>query len=198
MNMRNPFGSEAEPDPETPSVAADGTSETDSDDGGEPPADVVASQVGRSEGLRRASAEIEALPVDERRFVAGYAYVLARVAHSDREVSDAELEFMERALTDVGQLARGQAALIVEVARIMAVLYGATEDFVITREFARSATADQRESLLRTAFAVSAADGYISEAEDTELDEIGKELGFRAQEVEAMREEFRDGHGGSH
>ena len=145
-----------------------------------------------TESIRRIAGEIEALPVDERRYIAGFAYVLARAAHADLEISQAELEHMEQAVVDVGRLSTAQAVLVVEMARNMAELYGATDDYVVTRSFAENSTRDQRENLLRTAFAVGAADDTITAAESAELNQIGKELGFRADEVDAIRNEFRD------
>ena len=53
--------------------------------------------------IRRISEELEALPIEQRRFVAGFAYVLARAAHADLAVSDAELGYMEEAVVEVGQ-----------------------------------------------------------------------------------------------
>ncbi|CAN5454842.1 hypothetical protein BH23CHL8_BH23CHL8_10900 [soil metagenome] len=144
-----------------------------------------------TESLRRITAQIEALPLETRRFVAGYAYVLARIAHADLEVSEQEGRFMERAVVEVGHLTEAQATLVMSMARHMAELYGATEDFVVTREFARDASREQREDLLRTAFALGAVDS-ISAAESAELNGIGKELGFRADEIDAIRDEFRD------
>ncbi len=145
-----------------------------------------------TESIRRIAGEIEALPIEQRRFIAGFAYVLARAAHADLDISATELRFMEQAVVDVGHLSEAQSVLVVEMARNMAELYGATDDFVVTREFANTATREQREDLLRTAFAVGAADDSISAAESAELNEIGKELGFRADEVDAIRNEFRD------
>lgn len=147
---------------------------------------------GETESIRRIATEIEALPLEQRRFVAGFAYVLARTAHADLDISPAELEYMERAVVEVGHLSEAQAVLVVEMARNMNELYGATDDYVVTREFARSATREQLEDLLRTAFAVGAADDSISAAEVAELNEIGKELGFRSDEVDSIRNEFRD------
>ena len=145
-----------------------------------------------TESIRRIAAQIEALPIEQRRFIAGFAYVLARAAHADLEVSDAELRYMEKAVVEVGHLTEAQAVLVVEMARNMAELYGATDDYVVTREFANNSTREQREDLLRTAFAVGAADDSITAAESAELNQIGKELGFRADEVDALRNEFRD------
>ena len=99
---------------------------------------------------------------------------------------------MERAVVEVGHLSEAQSVLVVEMARNMNDLYGATDDFVVTREFAKDASREAREDLLRTAFAVGAADDSISAQEVAELNEIGKELGFRSDEVDAIRNEFRD------
>jgi len=145
-----------------------------------------------TESIRRIAGQIEALPIEQRRFIAGYAYVLARAAHADLEISDTELQFMEKAVVDVGHLTEAQSVLVVEMARNTAELYGATDDFVVTREFANNSTREQRENLLRTAFAVGAADDTITAAESAELNEIGKELGFRSGEVDNIRNEFKD------
>ena len=151
-----------------------------------------AADTAETESIRRISTQIEKLPIEERRFIAGFAYVLARVAHADLDVSDAELAFMERAVVQVGHLSEAQAVLVVEMARNMSELYGATEDFVVTREFARSASRAQREDLLRTAFTLGATDDSITAAESAELNEVGKELGFRSDEVDTIRADFRD------
>jgi uncharacterized tellurite resistance protein B-like protein len=145
-----------------------------------------------TESIRRISAQLEALPLDDRRFIAGYAYVLARVAHADLQVSEPELAFMEHAVVQVGHLSEPQAVLVVEMARNMNELYGATDDYVVTREFAQKATREQREDLLRTAFAMGAADHSITAPESAELNEVGKELGFRADEIDSIRVEFSD------
>jgi tellurite resistance protein len=145
-----------------------------------------------TDSIRRIAGEIEALPIEQRRYIAGFAYVLARAAHADLDISDAELKYMEHVVVEVGHLSEAQAVLVVEMARNMAELYGATDDFVVTRRFTEISTSEQREDLLRTAFAVGAADDTISAAESAELNEIGKELGFRSDQVDAIRDEFRD------
>ena len=171
MVLRSLFGGAEEDAPAAPSPAAG-------------PSD--------SESIKRIAAEIGALPIEQRRFIAGFAYVLARAANADLDVSQAEVEYMEGAVVEVGHLSHAQAVLVVEMARNMAELYGATDDYVVTRSFAEHSTREQREDLLRTAFAVGAADDSITAAESAELNEIGKELGFRSDEVDAIRNEFRD------
>ena len=142
-----------------------------------------------SEGdrIRRVSHELDELPEETRRFVAVYAYVLGRVVRTDPGFTAAERVFLERAVTEAGGLSGAQAALVVQTAHSVGSLYGATEDYVLTREFARVATLDQCRALLRTGFAISAADGRVTESELAELSEIGVELGFSADEVEAIR-----------
>jgi Tellurite resistance protein TerB len=144
-----------------------------------------------TESIRRISGELEALPLDQRRFVAGFAYVLARAAHADLVASPAEVSDMEREIVAVGSLTEPQAALVVEMARHMNEIYGPTDDYIVTRDWAETATAEQREALLRAAFTVASRDA-ISAEEVAELNEIGKELLFRPDEVDAIRYEFRE------
>jgi tellurite resistance protein len=158
----------------------------------EPEAQQPSPAKSETESIRRIAGEIEALPVGERRYIAGYAYVLARAANADLEISKAELEYMEKAVIEVGGMSEAQAVLVVEMARNMAELYGATDDYVVTRAFAKDSTKEQRENLLRTAFAVGAADDTITAAESAALNQIGKELGFSASEVDDIRVEFAD------
>ncbi len=142
--------------------------------------------------VRRIVSQLEALPMDQRRFVAGFAYVLGRAAHADLAFDEVEIAAIERTVMEVGGLTEAQAVLVVEIARNQAELYGATEDFLVTREFARVASRDDRERLLRCAFRIGAADQTISNVESAELNEIGKELGFAPEEIDAIRAEFAD------
>jgi tellurite resistance protein len=162
------------------------------DDPEEPGPEVDPDPVAETSGLRRVLGQMDSLSLEERRFLAGYAYILVRVAQADLQVSEAELGAMERAVTSVGQLSEAQGVLVVELARRMNALYGATEDYALTREFARNTTPEQREDLLRAAFAVSGADEGISEAELAELNEIGMELGLTVEAVRSVQEEFGD------
>jgi tellurite resistance protein len=142
--------------------------------------------------IRRIAAQLEALPMDQRRFIGGFAYVLGRAAHADLDISPAEVTFMERTVVEVGGLSEAQAVLVVQIARSQAELQGATEDYLVTRQFAAAASREDRERLLRLAFAVGAADDSISAEESAEINEIGKELGFTPTEIDTMRMEFAD------
>jgi uncharacterized tellurite resistance protein B-like protein len=142
--------------------------------------------------VRRIVSQLAALPAEQRRHVAGFAYILSRVANADLDISDAEVALMEKTVIEIADLPEAQAVLIVEIARNQAELYGGTEDWAVTREFAQQATPEQREKLLRCCFAVGAADNTITATEVAELDEIGRELGFTDQEVRAIRGEFKE------
>jgi len=179
MVLRRLFGGgHSEPDPKTDDV---------------PLAPRPASaDMNETETIRKIVGQLEALPIEQRRFVAGYAYILGRAAHADLVFGPEEVAAIEQAVIDVSGLPEAQAVLIVEMARNQSELYGATEDFLVTREFARTASLEDREQLLRAAFRIGAADQSISSVESAELNSIGKELGFSDADLDAIRMEFAD------
>ena len=132
---------------------------------------------------------MESLSREQRRLLAGYAYILVRVARADGEINDAEVTSMEEAVSAVGELPEAQGALLVALARRMNSLYGATEDYAATREFTRTSSPQERQRLMRACIAVGAADGIISGAEATELYEIGRELSFSVEDIDAIRDQ---------
>ena len=71
-------------------------------------------------------------------------------------------------------------------------LLGGTENYVVTREFRRMSTREQRGELLQCLYAVAAADGTISSAESAEIVAIGEELGFTRAEANSLRGQYRD------
>jgi tellurite resistance protein len=140
--------------------------------------------------IRQALSEVETLSTERRRFLAGYAYILVRLARADDELNEAETASIEAAVVEAGDLSEQQGALLVAVASGMSSLYGSTEDFAITRDFARTSSPQERQRLLRACVTVALADGSIVGAESTELHEIGHELGFEADEIGAVREQI--------
>lgn len=156
------------------------------------PAAVPAAPSADTETIRRIVAQLDALTVEQRRFIGGFAYVLGRTANADLDITPQEISFMERAVIEVGGLTEAQAVLVVEITRSQAELQGATEDYLVTREFAAAASLEDRQKLLRLAFSIGAVDDSISAEESAEINEIGKELGFTPAEVDAVRVEFAD------
>lgn len=142
--------------------------------------------------VRRIAARLDALPEEEARRVAAFAYVLARVANADLRTGEDEIAEMERLVAEQACLDEGTARLVVEIARAQAKLFGGTQDYVVTRELRNVASREERAQLLRCACAVAAADGGISSLESSTLVAIGEELGFAREEVIAVRSAWRD------
>ena len=145
-----------------------------------------------TETVRRIAGQLERLPPEQARFLAGFAYVLARVAHADLEIGADEVAEMEQIVRDIAHLTPPEAALVVQIAKSQAQHLGGTENYVVTREFRAIASAEQRGQLLQCIYAVAAADGTISAIESNEIMRIAEELGFTRPEANALRASFRD------
>lgn len=145
-----------------------------------------------TESVRRIAAELGRLSHDEARYIASFAYVLARVANADLEVSDAEVREMERLVAAMGEFDSDRTSLIVQIARHQAQFEGGTEDYVVTRQFRELSSQAQRIGLLRCLFAVAAADDEVSHEEEQSISQIGMELGLTTQEVAGVRSSYRD------
>jgi uncharacterized tellurite resistance protein B-like protein len=143
--------------------------------------------------IRRIVSELEALPPEQAAFLAGFAYVLARVAHADLDISEEETREIERIVAEWGGLSEAQAVLAVEIAKSQTRLEGGTEDFLVTRRFRELSTPDQRERLLHCLFAVASAAGDTVSAEEShEIRQIADELGFSLPELNQVRHHYRD------
>jgi len=77
------------------------------------------------------------------------------------------------------------------MAKTQAILFGGTENYLVTREFNRLATREEKLALLRCLFAVSASDDSISVMEDNEIRRIADELRLTHEDFIAARSEFR-------
>jgi uncharacterized tellurite resistance protein B-like protein len=142
--------------------------------------------------VRRIIGQLEQLDADQRRYLAGFAYILARAAHADLEVSAAESALMEGIVTEIGGLSESQAVLVVQIAKHQSELYGGTEDFLVTREFASRATPEQKHKVVEACFAVVASDHTITADEYAELTQIAGELDLTREELNVIRREYRD------
>jgi uncharacterized tellurite resistance protein B-like protein len=142
--------------------------------------------------VRRIARELDRLDSNEARYLAAFAYVLARVAYSDLEVSDVEVEEMERQVRATGDLSDAQAALVVQIARLQATTRGGTEDYLVTREFRDLSTREQRLALIRCLFAVAASDESITQVENSAISQVATELGLTGREVAAVRGSYRE------
>ncbi|HBY61134.1 MAG TPA: hypothetical protein DEH78_15030 [Solibacterales bacterium] len=142
--------------------------------------------------VRKIAEALDQLPADQARYLAAYAYILGRVAKADHVVSAEESRAMERIVMEAGGLTEAQAVLVVQIAKTRNQLFGATEDFLVTREFNEIATRDQKLQLLEALFAVSSAGDDILVTEDNEIRKIASELTLEHRDVIAVRLAFRD------
>lgn len=151
-----------------------------------------ASTAAETATVRKIVAQLEALPPDRARLLAGAAYVVSRAANADLAITPDETALMERTLAERTGVSEAEAVIVVEIARQQARLFGATEDFLVTREFKRVATPEQRLGVLRACFLVAAADDEISSPESAVLNQIANELEIDAADFDAVRSEHRD------
>ena len=137
--------------------------------------------------LRETLEALDHFEPDRARYLAAFAYLLGRVAHADRHVSDEETSAMEALVREHGQLSPDQAAVVVQLAKKSNLLFGGTADFLVAREFSALATYDQKLSLMRCVFALSATDEAISTAEEGEIHRIANELRIDRPDLVALR-----------
>lgn len=142
--------------------------------------------------VRRIVAQLEQVAPERRRYLAGFAYLLSRAANADMSLTAEETRLMEQIVVEIGGLPEAQAVLVVEIAKNQAEMYGGTEDYLVTREFAAGATAEQRRAAVEACFSVAAADGAITSEETAELTEIATELGLSKDELNEIRRNHAD------
>jgi uncharacterized tellurite resistance protein B-like protein len=147
---------------------------------------------GDTETVRKIVGELESLPPERARYLAAFAFILARVANADLEISGKETRRMEQILQEVGHLSDEQARLAVGLAKAQHQVEGGTESFLVTREFRQIATREQCRELLDCLFAVSAADDSISGVEEVQIRQIASELALEPADLAEIRARWAD------
>jgi uncharacterized tellurite resistance protein B-like protein len=142
--------------------------------------------------VRRIVSKLEAMPPEQARFVAAAAYILARAANADLDISNGETEAIEQELQTHESLDEATSVLVAEMAKLQAKTVGGTEDFVVTREFKAISTESQRVTILRACFAISAVSGSISAEENAVLKEIADELDIDDTTLNAIRTDYHE------
>jgi tellurite resistance protein len=155
-------------------------------------AQTTASTAGDTATVRRIVAKLEEMPPERARLVASAAYIVARAANADLEISEAETTLIEQQLQERGALDEATAVMVAEMAKLQARTVGGTEDYVVTREFNQIATPEQRLGVVRACFVIAAASGSISAEESAVVNEIANELSLDPKDVNEIRAEFHD------
>jgi uncharacterized tellurite resistance protein B-like protein len=147
--------------------------------------------IAETESVRTISIRLEAMPPARARYVAAFAYLLGRAAHATGAMSDAERTEILR-IAELGGLDAGTAPLVIDLAATLAGEYGATEDYLVTREFKAISTMEERQRLLRCVYLVMAADDNIDATESWLANRLAEELDIERPDLNAIREEFHD------
>ncbi|MBK5296991.1 MAG: TerB family tellurite resistance protein [Vicinamibacteria bacterium] len=137
--------------------------------------------------LRDTLEALDHLEPDRARYLAAFAYLLGRVAHADRHVSAEETHAMDALVREHGQLSPDQAMVVVRLAKTSNLLFGGTANFLVARDFSSLSTYDQKLSLMRCLFALSATDEAISTDEEGEIHRIANELRIDRPDLVALR-----------
>ncbi len=152
-----------------------------------------ASEAGdQTDTVRKIIEELENLGEERARYIASFAYILGRVANADMEISGDETREMERIVVEYGGIPKEQAVIVVHMARTHNQLFGHTDNFLITREFDRMATREQKLALIDCLMAVSASDESISSEESTEVRKIADELHLSQRDFVNARSRYRE------
>jgi uncharacterized tellurite resistance protein B-like protein len=129
---------------------------------------------------------LEAHGPERARYLACFAYILTRAAKADHHVSDGEARLMERIVAERAGVGPEQAALIVRIARDAGHSRG-TDDYLITREFERIASREEKLALIDCLFAIASADSPILTTEDNEVRRVASELKLEHADYIAVR-----------
>jgi uncharacterized tellurite resistance protein B-like protein len=146
------------------------------------------STAAETETVRQIVQRLDRLPQDQARYIAAFAYLLSRAARADLEVTADET----RIVMKEGGLPEELAPIVVQMAKTQNLLFGSTEDYLVTREFERSATYEQKLALLECLFAVTAIDENINAAEENVVKQIATELKLQRADYVAARVRYRE------
>ena len=144
------------------------------------------------ESLRDLAGRLSAMAPEDARFVAAFAYLLARVASADLETAGGEREVIARRLENIAGLEPERADLLAESAIAAADTHSASDDHLVARAFREMASPEERLLLVRCLYAVAAADSNITTLEDNEVFEIATEIGVGRNDVVALRSEWKE------
>lgn len=136
--------------------------------------------------LQEIERALEAHGPERARYLACFAYILTRAAKADHHVSDGEARMMEQIVAERAGVDAETAALIVRIARDAGHSRG-TDDYLITREFERIASREEKLALLDCLFAIAAADSPILTTEDNEVRRVASELKLEHPDYIAVR-----------
>jgi len=145
-----------------------------------------------TETVRKIVQKLDQLPEQQARYIAAFAFLLSRAARADLVITTDETALMERIVMQQSGLPEELALLVVQMAKTQNQLFGSTENYLVTREFERITTHEQKLAVLDCLFAVTAADEDITSEEDNVVKQIASELKLSHSDYIAARSRFRE------
>jgi len=145
-----------------------------------------------TETVRKIVQKLDLLPEQQARYIAAFAFLLSRAARADLQIGADETAVMERIVMQQSGLPEDLALVVVQMAKTQNQLFGSTENYLVTREFERIATREQKLALLDCLFAVAAADENITSEEDNVVKQIAGELKLSHADYISARSRFRE------
>jgi uncharacterized tellurite resistance protein B-like protein len=157
----------------------------------DPDAPLPAAAAGDTESVRILQVRLAEFPPARARYIAAFAYLLGRAANATGGMSDAERAEILK-IAQAGGLEPATAPTVVDLAATLSGEFGATEDFLVTREFKAISTPEQRQRLIRCCFMVMAADDEIDATESWLVNRMAEELDVERPDLNAIRAEFHE------
>ncbi len=142
--------------------------------------------------VRKIIQALDQLEPKRAKFIAAFAYLLSRAARADLNISPEETRVMERIVAEHAGLPKEQAVIVIQLAKTQNVLFGGTENYLVSREFNAVAGHEEKMRLLDCLYAVASADQSISTIEDNEISQIADELRIEHRDFISVRSKYRD------
>ena len=146
----------------------------------------------QTETVRKITKALDSLDPERAKFIAAFAYLLGRAARADLNISPEETQAMEKIVMEKGALPEEQAVIVIQIAKTQNILFGGTENYLVSREFKDITGYPERMALVDCLYAVAAADKSISTVEDNEISQIADELRVEHRDFIAIRQKYRD------
>jgi uncharacterized tellurite resistance protein B-like protein len=128
--------------------------------------------------IRGALQHIESLDRRSNGYLASLAFILHRVAAADRDISEREVERMERILVEHASLSQPEAVLTVEMAKHRCRAADCGHSYDASRHLRALLGPGERARLHRFLESVAAADGQVRPSEQAAVRQIAAELGL--------------------
>jgi uncharacterized tellurite resistance protein B-like protein len=128
--------------------------------------------------IRGALQHIESLDRRSNGYLASLAFILHRVAAADRDISEREVERMERILVEHASLSQPEAVLPVEMAKHRCRAADCGHSYDASRHLRALLGPGERARLHRFLESVAAADGQVRPSEQAAVRQIAAELGL--------------------